>query len=111
MAAHVLGRDQYCLGWLPRTVDRNAYGRQRESFAQSQACPAWGLTTVPALFIRAPRFLEVGPEVTVLSRLDGDITGVCYQQFTAVTYHPELGGDNRFHQAWCRAGLAVAQPA
>ena len=110
MSSRILGRDQRSFGWIPATIDRNAYGSQRESFSQTLDCPHWGLKDVPALFIRAPRFTAIEPQVEVFSRSQEDITGVVFRQFTAVTYHPELGGDTRFHQAWYHAGVAAAQP-
>ena len=55
---------------------------------------------MPVLFIRAPRFCELDEGVGVLSRWGHDVTGLIYRGFTAVTYHPELGGETRFHRAW-----------
>ena len=68
--------------------------------------PAWELADIPSLFIRAPRFVDIDSDVSLISEWDGDITGVVYHNFTAVTYHPELGEDVRFHKAWLeRFGL------
>ncbi|CAM2067931.1 pyridoxal 5'-phosphate synthase glutaminase subunit PdxT [Sulfidibacter corallicola] len=100
MAERVTHPEQESLGWIPVTIERNAYGSQRESFQTTQACEAWEMDAFPALFIRAPRFREPRSEVEVLTRLDDHITGVRYKHFTAITYHPELTEDDRFHQAW-----------
>ncbi len=100
MARRVAGLGQRSFGWIPVEIERNAYGSQRESFQVKVDCPAWGLESVPVLFIRAPRFTELGPETTVLSEWEGSVTGVIHRQFTAVAYHPELGEDTRFHAAW-----------
>ncbi|MDJ0834998.1 MAG: pyridoxal 5'-phosphate synthase glutaminase subunit PdxT [Acidobacteriota bacterium] len=106
MSRHVDQSGQRSFGWLPVSIERNAYGSQRESFREVQDIPAWNLTDVPALYIRAPRFTELPADVTVLSRLDGDVTGISRHQFTAVTYHPELMDDVRFHRAWYQYQVA-----
>lgn len=100
MCDHVRTNDQLSLGFIPAAIDRNAYGSQRESFSYDVDCPPWSLEAVPSLFIRAPRFAELGPEVAVLARFDDDIIGVTYRHYVAVTFHPELGNSTRFHQAW-----------
>lgn len=100
MCAHVRNIQQDSFGFIPAQIDRNAYGSQRESFSLEVDCSPWNLERVPALFIRAPRFVDLGDDVTVLSTTNGDITGVTYKHYTAVTYHPELGDDTAFHQAW-----------
>ena len=91
---------QKSLGWIPGSIDRNAYGSQRESFSTQFDCPLWGIRNVEALYIRAPRFQDLGQGVQVLATLENHITGIVYHQFTAVTFHPELTDDTRFHQAW-----------
>jgi len=91
---------QKSFGWVPVHVERNAYGSQRESFQIEQECPLWSLSAVPSLFIRAPRITNPGRELRVLSRYGKDVTGVVYQHYTAITYHPELGGETRFHERW-----------
>jgi 5'-phosphate synthase pdxT subunit len=94
---------QESLGLLPVAIERNAYGCQRESFEAVQNIPLWQIQGVPALFIRAPRFLsleEGGERLQVLSSLDQDVTGVRMDNIIAVTYHPELCPDLSFHRAW-----------
>lgn len=106
MCQKVNFRNQRNLGWIPASIDRNAYGSQQESFKVIHDVPLWELSDVPSLFIRAPRFVDIGRDVAQLSHWEGDVTGVVYQNFTAVTYHPELGNDTRFHKAWLeRFGL------
>lgn len=100
MCRDIHNHDQSSLGLIPAAIDRNAYGSQRESFSQTVDCPLLGLHDLPALFIRAPRFVSLGKGVQVLSRHDDHITGLVYNRLTAVTYHPELGNDDRFHEAW-----------
>ncbi len=100
VSERVIHPEQESLGWVPATIERNAYGSQVDSFTENQSCPAWSLDEYHALFIRAPRFTQVGPETQVLTRLGEQITGVQYRNVTAITYHPELTDETRFHRAW-----------
>lgn len=100
MARQVIHKDQACFGWIPIAIDRNAYGSQIESFKTEVDCPLWQLEKVQAYFIRAPKFVDIDQDVQELSRSSDGINGVIFKQFTAVTYHPELGNQTRFHQAW-----------
>ncbi len=100
MCCEVSHPRQKSLSWVPASIERNYYGAQQHSFKAEVQLPAWQLCDVPALFIRAPRFSELDAEVQILSRQDEDLTGITWRQFTAVTYHPELTDDPRFHQAW-----------
>ena len=83
-------------GALPVTVRRNAYGRQLGSFA---AVGAVGEDqNVPMTFIRAPSIVSVSKGVEVLSSIDGEATGVRYNNITAFAWHPELTTDLRTFQ-------------
>ena len=98
--------DQRFFGRLHCTVRRNGYGPQVNSFETAVA--ATGVLDddgpLPAVFIRAPVVVEVGPEVevlAVLSRGDGGPASpvVCRQgPVLATTFHPELTGDRRLHR-------------
>lgn len=84
------------LGLLDVTVDRNAYGRQRESFEAPISVE--GLTDpYPGVFIRAPRIAEVG-DATVLARLGDEPVAVREGPVIGASFHPELTGDARFHR-------------
>ena len=111
MSERVNFKNQRSLGWIPVSIRRNAYGTQRESFFTQVDCPLWNLSQVEAFFIRAPSFQKLGKGVEVLSRFNGDITGVVYQNLTAITYHPELSSDPRFHQAWLRRFVTRSEAA
>jgi len=100
MCEKVTNPIQKSFAFIPSTIERNAYGSQRESFETDFTIPLWKLEHVHALFIRAPRFTELGADVHVLSKHGDDITGIQYQHYTAVTYHPELTNDSSFHRAW-----------
>lgn len=82
------------LGLLDAEIERNAYGRQRDSFAGTVETDADGLL---GLFIRAPRFTALGDGVQVLGRHAGDPVWVREGDRVACTFHPELGEDHRVH--------------
>ena len=94
--------DQETLGGLDITVRRNAFGRQVDSFEDDLTID--GIDgPVHAVFIRAPWVEEVGPDVEVLGRVAvpgavGRIVAVRQGPLMATSFHPEVGGDARFHQ-------------
>jgi 5'-phosphate synthase pdxT subunit len=91
--------EQPSLGLLDVVVSRNAYGRQRESF--EAALDAGGsMAAVDGVFIRAPRFLEMGAGVSVLGRFEGEPVAVREGNVLAATFHPELSGSTGLHQAF-----------
>ena len=91
--------DQETVGGLDVTVRRNAFGRQVDSFEADVDMPSIGPDPFRAVFIRAPRVDEVGPEVEVLARVgdDGTIVAVRQGNAMATAFHPEVADDVRFH--------------
>ena len=90
---------QPILGLMNIKVNRNAFGRQVDSFEID--LPIRGLDGGPfhAVFIRAPLVESVGPEVDILARLDnGGIVAVQQGHWLATAFHPELTDDIRLHQ-------------
>ena len=98
IAAEIAGGEPPILPLLDVTVERNAFGRQLESFEAELDVPILGSTTVHAVFIRAPVIDRTGPEVDVLARLDGRIVAVRQRNIIATAFHPELAGETRFHR-------------
>jgi 5'-phosphate synthase pdxT subunit len=93
------GCDQPLLGLMDVKVERNAFGRQVDSFEADLEVPVLGEPPFPAVFIRAPLIEGVGPGVEVLARLPDGRTVAARQGHLLVTaFHPELTGDNRFHR-------------
>lgn len=110
ISCEVLSPSQPSLGVLEATVERNAYGRQVDSFvARLQPEPGSGLGGAPleAVFIRAPRFVKLSPKVQVLLRHGDDPVLVRQGRVLASTFHPEMTADERVHAAWLR-GMASA---
>jgi len=87
MAREVRSPAQESLAWIDVVAERNAYGRQLDSFE------AKGDRGFPLVFIRAPRFVEIGGRVDVLETFDRD--PVCVRQGNrfVTSFHPELTDD------------------
>ena len=81
---------------LDVTVERNAFGRQKDSF--EAPLDVAGLDEpFPAVFIRAPAIDDVGPDVEVLATWDGRPVAVREGPVVGTAFHPELTGDARIH--------------
>jgi 5'-phosphate synthase pdxT subunit len=84
---------------LDITVERNAFGRQLDSFEADLSVPVLGGQPVHGVFIRAPVVERTGPDVDILARLgDGRIVAVRERNVIATAFHPELAGETRFHR-------------
>ena len=99
LATEIAGGEPPILPLLDVTVERNAFGRQLDSFEAELAVRVLGDTPVHAVFIRAPIIERTGPGVDVLARLDdGRIVAVRQRNVIATAFHPELAGETRFHR-------------
>ena len=97
LAEEVTGPAQPSLRLIDITVERNAYGRQVDSFVgEAESELAGG--ALEAVFIRAPRIRRLGPGVETIARVDGEPVLVREGNIMAATFHPELGGDQRVHR-------------
>ena len=98
LAREITEQDPTPLGIMDIGVQRNAFGRQVDSFEQPLDVNALGPDPFHAIFIRAPVIIRVGKCVEVLSALDED-RPVAVQQgrLMATSFHPELTNDYRFH--------------
>lgn len=94
--------EQPILGAMDIEVNRNAFGRQLDSFETDLQID--GLSDEPfhALFIRAPVVTKVDASVQILSQLDDDrIVAVQQDHLLATAFHPELTNDLRLHSYFC----------
>lgn len=97
-------RAQPLLGLMDITVERNAFGRQVESFEADLDVPALAAVArenppFHAVFIRAPLIESVHGEAEVLCAMeDGRIVAAQEGRLLATSFHPELTGDDRFHR-------------
>jgi pyridoxal 5'-phosphate synthase pdxT subunit len=89
--------DRRHLGLLDLEVERNAYGRQVASFEADLELTD-DEQPLPGVFIRAPRVVDVGPEVEVLAELDGEPVLLRQGRMIVASFHPELTGDTRVHE-------------
>ncbi len=97
-------KDIQLLGFLDALVDRNAFGRQRESF--EALLDVKGIGTLPAVFIRAPAVLEHG-DAEILASVDGRAVALQQGTVLATAFHPELTPDTRLHEHF----LSLAETA
>jgi len=95
LAKELVGYTEPHLGLFDVTVERNSFGRQKESFeAELNIRGLEGPFT--GVFIRAPHIVKVGENVEVLAKHEGRIVAAREGQFLGCSFHPELTGDHRF---------------
>ncbi|TDQ38328.1 pyridoxal 5'-phosphate synthase glutaminase subunit PdxT [Aureibacillus halotolerans] len=94
LATHIRNSDMVHLGLLDMTVERNAFGRQRESFEETIHIKGIA-EDFTAVFIRAPIIVSVGDDVDVLASIGDRIVAVQQGHLLATAFHPELAGDHR----------------
>jgi 5'-phosphate synthase pdxT subunit len=106
MATRVVDPRIRPLGLMNMTVDRNAFGRQKESFEADIVIEGLNGDAFHAVFIRAPLVAATGSGVTVTSRIPRGIVAVESGKHMAFSFHPELGGDTRLHERFLK-GLDI----
>ena len=102
LASNTIGPDQPQIGALDATVERNAFGRQVDSF-EADLDIAGLDDPMHAVFVRAPWIAKVGSDVEVLAAVTGtggDSHPVLVRQgrILASSFHPELTDDTRLHE-------------
>lgn len=95
LAKSIKGQDTQHLGLMDMLVERNAFGRQRESFEAELVIKDVADDFI-GVFIRAPRIAEVGENVEVLAKYKDYIVAARQEQFLVSAFHPELTDDHRF---------------
>lgn len=96
LAREVKNPDQPSLALIDVAIERNAYGRQVDSFIGSADVSMEG-GPLEAVFIRAPKIIGVGPNVNTIATLRGEPVLVREGNILAATFHPELTQDTRTH--------------
>ena len=111
LAREVHNPAQFSLGFIDVDVERNAYGRQRESFETHQTAMLDGRpTSIEMMFIRAPRIRRVGAGVDVLARHGADPVLARQGTVLVATFHPEVLGERAVHEYFCEmVGRAAAR--
>jgi pyridoxal 5'-phosphate synthase pdxT subunit len=102
MATEIADSRIHPLGLMDMAVDRNAFGRQRESFEADLPIAGLGGGPFHAVFIRAPVVSRSGKSLKVLARIDQGIVAVERDNHMAFSFHPELGDDTRLHERFLK---------
>ncbi len=103
LAREVENPRQVSLGLIDVTVERNAYGRQRESFEAAGTVTLDGRAhPLEMVFIRAPRIRRAGPGVETLAEHRGEPVMARQGSVLVATFHPELTADPAVHRYFCR---------
>jgi pyridoxal 5'-phosphate synthase pdxT subunit len=93
-------------------VERNAFGRQVDSFEADLDVPALGAAPYPAIFIRAPKIVHIGAKAQAVARLaDGTVVAARQGRLLATAFHPELTNDTRFHEYFLEMTQEERTPA
>lgn len=120
LAKEIIGSDQPRIGVMDISVRRNSFGRQIDSCETEVVIPALSPSVIgmqpqdictpsqasgtaenrpfPAIFIRAPHIIGVGPAVEVLAEFEGRIVLARQQRCLAAAFHPEITNDDRLHR-------------
>ncbi len=92
----MLDRDH--LGLMDMRAERNAFGRQIRSFEADVELRGLEGPPIRGIFIRAPWIAEHGPDVEILGEVDGRAVAARQGRMLAVSFHAELGADDRLHR-------------
>jgi len=100
--AREIGREQPLLGLMDIAVERNAFGRQIDSFEEPltvEVLKDGAARPFPGIFIRAPRLVHARGQARVIARLaNGTAVAAVEGRWLATSFHPELSTDLRFHE-------------
>jgi 5'-phosphate synthase pdxT subunit len=110
LAREVAGARQRSIGLLDATIQRNAFGRQIDSF-ETDLDVCGEDSPMRAVFIRAPRLVATDPHVEVLARLGDEPVLVIQGNIMAATFHPELTDDRRLHRRFLELAARQETPA
>lgn len=89
---------QKLIGNLDIVIERNAFGRQNDSFEADLSLSMLGKEAFKGVFIRAPAVSEVGKDVEVIGKLNNRIVAVKQKNIIGTAFHPELSSDTRMHK-------------
>ena len=90
--------DQPLLDLLNVDVERNSFGRQRDSFEAEISMDAINIPKFNGVFIRAPSIPEVGDNVDIIAKFNEKIVAVKQGNILATAFHPELTTDVSLHK-------------
>src|SRR5438132_1670238 len=90
--------DQPLLDFLDVKIERNAFGRQRDSFESEISMEKIGIPKFQGIFIRAPSIIETGRNVEIISKFNEKIVEVKQGKILGTSFHPELTDDLSLHK-------------
>jgi 5'-phosphate synthase pdxT subunit len=90
--------DQPLLDFLDVKIERNAFGRQRDSFESEISMEKIGIPKFQGVFIRAPSIIETGRNVEIISKFNEKIVAVKQGKILGTSFHPELTDDLSLHK-------------
>ena len=93
---------QKLFGMLDVVIERNAFGRQHESFEVDLEIPVLGKEPFRGIFIRSPIVNNVGESVTILTKFNDKIVAVKQNNIIGTSFHPELSADRRLHELFIK---------
>jgi len=96
---------QNLIGNLDVVIERNAFGRQGDSFEADLDIGMLGKEAFKGVFIRAPAVSEVGKDVEVIAKLNNKIVAVKQKNIIGTSFHPELSGDSRMHSHFVKMAV------
>ena len=103
LAREVRNPSQFSLGFIDLSVERNAYGRQKESFeTMGTADLGAGAAPLKMVFIRAPRILRLGPGVRPLAHHRDECVMARQGSVLVAAFHPELTDESTVHEHFAR---------
>ena len=94
--------DQPLLDLLDVKVERNSFGRQKDSFEAQISLESIGITSFNGVFIRAPSISETGNDVKILAKFNEKIVAVQQGNVLATAFHPELTRDTSLHKSFVK---------
>ena len=104
-AKEVTNPPQFSFGFIDVGVERNAYGRQKESFESvGEGYLRGKAEPLKMVFIRAPRLVRLGPQVEVLANWQGEPVMARQGNVLVASFHPELTGDLTVHRYFLDMG-------
>ena len=90
--------DQPLLDFLDVKIERNAFGRQRDSFESEISMEKIGIPKFQGVFIRAPSIIETGRNVEIISKFNEKIVAIKQGKILGTSFHPELTDDLSLHK-------------
>ena len=100
---------QELLKVLDVTIERNAFGRQHESFESELDIPYLGQRGFNGVFIRGPIITETGKNVEIIAKYNDKIVAVRQNNILGTSFHPELAKDNRFHMNFTKSMIEYSK--